>query len=175
MDQEFRNGFDGSSAQDLIRLRSTYRPSWCPLPSSQGFFFFFLPWGCKILTKRPGIEPVPSTGKAWSPNYWTTRLIPKLRRLLKGFKWQNSWCLYHNGFLYSINHIILPVNFWTERTHCSGLTHNYWMNSIWLWYTWYMVTWDPYYFLIDLLATWGHNPESFVFLQQSLSQCVLSG
>ena len=143
MDQEFRNALMGP----LLKISQG-----CIQPIGQGGvlsqahkvfcgFFFFFARGCRILATRPETEPVPSTVKAWSPNYWTTRLIPKLRRLLKGFKWQNSWGLSHNSFLYSINHIFFkPVTSRTERTHCSGLTRNCSMNGIWLWYIWYMVT-----------------------------------
>ena len=31
---------------------------------------------CGILLPRPGIEPVPSAMKAWSPNHWMAREFP---------------------------------------------------------------------------------------------------
>ena len=39
---------------------------------------FFLPYrmACRILVPRPGIEPAPSTVKAWSPDHWTAREFP---------------------------------------------------------------------------------------------------
>ena len=46
------------------------------------FFFFCFFWlhhpAYEILVPRPGIEPVPSAVKAWSPNYWTAREFPKV-------------------------------------------------------------------------------------------------
>ena len=43
-------------------------------------FFFFLSRyaACRIVVFQPGIEPrPPTTGKAPSPNHWTTREFPK--------------------------------------------------------------------------------------------------
>ena len=39
--------------------------------------FCFGCMACEILVPQPGIEPVPSTVKARSPNHWTTREFPK--------------------------------------------------------------------------------------------------
>ena len=33
--------------------------------------------GCRILVPQPGIEPMPPTVKAWSPNHWTPREFPQ--------------------------------------------------------------------------------------------------
>ena len=38
----------------------------------------------KILVFQPGIELMPMALKAWSPNYWTAREVPKMS---KGFEW----------------------------------------------------------------------------------------
>ena len=42
------------------------------------FLFLFLAAPCaayRILVPRPGIEPVPPTVEAWSPNHWTAREV----------------------------------------------------------------------------------------------------
>ena len=39
-------------------------------------YFFLLCMACGILVPQPGIEPVPSTVKVWSPNHWTAREFP---------------------------------------------------------------------------------------------------
>ena len=43
-------------------------------------FYFVCFWPCfttcKILVPQQGIEPMPSTVKAWCPNHWTTREFP---------------------------------------------------------------------------------------------------
>ena len=55
--------------------------------SSLFFFFFFAP--CGILIPRPGIEPVPPSVDACSPNHWTTREFPS-----KHFLFFSSICLF---------------------------------------------------------------------------------
>ena len=41
-------------------------------------FFFFWPYQVAygILVPHPGIKPVPSAVKVWSPNRWTARKVP---------------------------------------------------------------------------------------------------
>ena len=42
-------------------------------------FNFWLHWvACGILIPQPGIEPMPSAVKAWSPNHWTSREVSQL-------------------------------------------------------------------------------------------------
>ena len=42
------------------------------------FFFFFLHHAaCRILVPQPGIEPMPSAVKVWSPHHWATREFPE--------------------------------------------------------------------------------------------------
>ena len=59
--------------------------SWC----LEDCFLFFGVFGgggaggpchaaCGILVPRPGIEPAPPTGEAWSLNRWTTTEVPRL-------------------------------------------------------------------------------------------------
>ena len=40
------------------------------------FSFWPSPKACGILVPRPGIQPMPSAVKAWSPNHWTAREVP---------------------------------------------------------------------------------------------------
>ena len=44
------------------------------------YFLFFWPHheACGILVPQPGIEPGPSTVRAWSPNHWTAREFPDI-------------------------------------------------------------------------------------------------
>ena len=56
------------------------------VPSLNILFLFF--WlrlaACGILVPRPGIEPVPSTVRAQSPNHWTTReFLPSVSFMIK--------------------------------------------------------------------------------------------
>ena len=42
------------------------------------FFFFAVLYGLQILIPQQGIEPIPSTVKAWSLNHWTTSEFPDM-------------------------------------------------------------------------------------------------
>ena len=46
--------------------------------STEGFFFFFLPYltASRILVPRPGIKPVPTAMEGQSLNPWTARGVP---------------------------------------------------------------------------------------------------
>ena len=48
-----------------------------PLSLSLSFFFFGC-MACGMLVPWPGIKPVPTAMKAWSPNHWTIRKAPTI-------------------------------------------------------------------------------------------------
>ena len=55
--------------------RNTYRTAHQTYPLL--FFFLTTQWAFRILVPWPGIEPVPPTVEAQSPNHWTTGEVPK--------------------------------------------------------------------------------------------------
>ena len=68
------------------------------------FFFFAVLYGLQILVPQQGIEPIPSTVKAWSLNHWTTSEFPDMTIL----------------FSHHLKNVLLPsslCNFWWEIHH----------------------------------------------------------
>ena len=68
------------------------------------FFFFAVLYGLQILIPQQGIEPIPSTVKAWSLNHWTTSDFPDMTIL----------------FSHHLKNVLLPsslCNFWWEIHH----------------------------------------------------------
>ena len=71
-------------------------------------FFFFLAslHGLQILVPQPGIEPMPSAVKVWSPNHWTAREFPR-SLFLRGKKLQY--------FFFKLISFIYFIYFWLRR------------------------------------------------------------
>ena len=68
-----------SQKRKQISLPSLFSPRYDIWVGAEGFFFFWLHHPAyKILVPWPGIEPVPSAVKVWSPNHWTAREFPKV-------------------------------------------------------------------------------------------------
>lgn len=72
------------STNTLIDLGTKVLMLWVskglnPAFSVSGILFCFM-WlrreACGISISRPGIEPMPSATKAWSPNHWTAKEFP---------------------------------------------------------------------------------------------------
>ena len=69
-------------------------------------FFFWLhcvSMACQILVLWPGIEPVSSAVKAWSPNHWTTKEFPRdvhliiIHQVIVLLNWLFSICFSMNN------------------------------------------------------------------------------
>ena len=70
-------------------LRALYTLLCTPIPNGEflGVFWCVCFYGrkaCGILVPQPGIEPGPSSVKAWSPNHLTAREVPFMMNMIEG-------------------------------------------------------------------------------------------
>ena len=63
--------------------RSWLLPLFFEVPRILNFFYWLLCTACEILVSWPGIKPMPSAVKAWSPIHWTAREFPNCFSLIK--------------------------------------------------------------------------------------------
>lgn len=86
-------------------------------PNNEGTHLFMWPChtACGILASWPGIEPWPTTLKAWSPNYWTSRGFP-------GHPFTCHLYTLDEGRIVSYSQRI-SQGYWRPSPFCKGIYH----------------------------------------------------